>query len=177
MKEDEIYPLAKVEPLLDHSDKGTLEQKKRIILHITDGSTARSAINTFQASVRPKRKSAHFVIDRAPATVYQLLPISDKGWHATEANSDSVAIEHAGKLTTELTPDQIEQSAHLIIWLCKRLNISLTRACIRTHYEASSTARRQHHMCMPSEWADKIVNRAIQLEQKTEKRTRRINND
>jgi hypothetical protein len=58
------YPQGKLDLLpLDHSVEGTLP-RNLIVLHITAGPTALSAINTFKASVAPNRVSVHFGIDR-----------------------------------------------------------------------------------------------------------------
>ncbi len=88
-----LYPGARWTPLVDHSLPGHLAWKDMIILHITQGPTAAGAIETFRASIHPHRVSAHFVIDRDDvATVYQLLDVSDVAWHASQANSRSVAV-------------------------------------------------------------------------------------
>lgn len=159
-----LYPEAVWEPLIGHSETGTLKQRKRIVLHETESSSARSAIWTFKKSLEPHRKSCHFVIDRnADATVYQLLDPADTGWHASDANNDSVGIEHAAMLSPaamHMTDAQYGSSAKLVAWLCKILSIPLDREHVQTHHEASSVARQQHHICMPGDWADRIVEMA-----------------
>lgn len=132
-----IYPGAKWRPLLDHSAPGTLAQRNTIVLHITAGSSAQSAIDTFAASKAPHRVSCHFVIDR-DGSVSQLVSISDTAWHASQANSHSVGIEHAaipGKLP--VTEAQYAASAALVAWLCGQMKIPIDRAHIRSHQEAS----------------------------------------
>lgn len=96
-----------------------------------------SAIWTFEGSKAPNRVSAHFVIDR-DGTVYQLLDLSDTGWHASQVNAQSIGIEHAAISDTLLaTPLQYKASAKLIAWLCEQLSIPCDRDHIKTHYEAS----------------------------------------
>jgi len=131
------YPGAKLHLLKDHSAPGTLKQRNMIVLHITEGSSAASAIATFEQSVHPHRVSAHFVIDRN-GTVYQLVDLNDTAWHASQVNSRSVGIEHAA--TAEglpATEAQYEASAKLVAWLADTLLIPLSRGFVRTHNEAS----------------------------------------
>ena len=140
-----MYPNAVQKILTGHSAPGSIADKNTIVLHITEGPTAQSAINTFQASVAPHRVSAHFVIDR-DGTVYQLLPLSDIGWHASQCNTHSIGIEHAAISKTLLaTDDQYTASATLIVWLCKQLSLPIDRNHIRTHNEASP--RDGHVLC------------------------------
>ncbi len=153
-----LYPKAVSKPLLDHSVPGTLTQRKLLVMHITEGGTADGAIQTFKSSVAPHRVSAHFVIDR-DGTVYQLLPLSDTAWHASQVNSVSVGIEHVaisgGKLP--VTEAQYEASAALVGWLCGQLDIPCTRAFVKSHFEASP---KDGHVlcCQPTLDLDRVVN-------------------
>jgi N-acetyl-anhydromuramyl-L-alanine amidase AmpD len=132
-----FYPSATVERLLNHSQAGTLAQRNLVVLHITAGPTARSAINTFQASVAPHRVSAHFVVDR-DGTVFQLVPLEETAWHASSVNSRSIGIEHAAVPGTLMaTDEQYAASAKLVAWLCHTLNIPCDRTHVREHCEAS----------------------------------------
>ncbi len=156
-----IYPQAKFERLLNHSAPATLEQRDLIILHITSGPTARSAINTFQASKSPNRVSAHFVIDQ-DGTVFQLLPLEETGWHASAANSHSVGIEHAAVPRTETVPGvpitevQYGASAALVAWLCRTLNISCDKDHVMSHNQASP---KDGHVgcCAPTLDPDRVI--------------------
>lgn len=136
-EEPTLYPEAIWRPLFDHSAPGRLEQRDLIVLHITEGPTAEGAIATFEASVHPKRVSAHFVVDR-DGTIYQLLSISDTAWHASQVNSRSIGIEHAaiaGKLM--VTDAQYQESSKLIAWLCKQMLIPCDREHVQGHNECS----------------------------------------
>jgi N-acetyl-anhydromuramyl-L-alanine amidase AmpD len=140
-----FYPGAIQKPLGGHSTPGAIARRTLIVLHITDGPTAKGAIDTFKASAYPNRVSAHFVIDR-DGTVYQLLPLSNTAWHATAVNSISVGIEHAAIANTLLaTPEQYSASAALVAWLCQTLSIPCDRQHIKTHNEASP--RDGHVLC------------------------------
>ena len=130
------YPEAVVQLLKDHSAPGTLAQRNLIVLHITSGPTAYSAIQTFINSVHPNRVSAHFVIDR-DGTVYQLLSIEDTAWHASAVNSRSIGIEHAGSLALPCTDAQYAASAALISWCCNQIGVPCDREHVRTHNECS----------------------------------------
>jgi N-acetyl-anhydromuramyl-L-alanine amidase AmpD len=161
-----IYPKAAQAPLTDHSSPGVLAQRKRLVLHVTAGPSAQSAINTFRASKAPGRVSAHFVIDRDDdATVFQLLPCEDTAWHARAANQDSIGIEHAaipGNPQYAITEAQYEASAALVAWLCSTLNIPCDRIHVQGHNEASP---QDGHVgcCEPTLSVDRVVTMAQAL--------------
>lgn len=139
------YPYAVQHPLKNHSRSGLVADKNTIILHITGGSTAAGAIAWFEQSTGKAAVSAHFVIDR-DGTIFQLLPISDVAWHASQANSHSIGIEHAAVVEKQpCTPEQYAASATLLVWLCAQLGIPCDRNHIRTHNEASP--RDGHTLC------------------------------
>ena len=154
------YPSAVQWPLVGHSGTGLLADKKLIVLHITAGATAESAVETFKASVAPHRVSAHFVIEQDGA-VYQLLPVSDVAWHATECNRRSVGIEHVGIPGRLMcTEEQYAASALLVRWLCDALKIPCDRKHILTHNEASPADG--HVLCCTGALnPDRVVAQAI----------------
>lgn len=166
------YPKAKQIPLVDHSSPGVLKQKNTIVLHITQGSTAIGAIETFKSSKRKidggkGRVSAHFIVDR-DGTVYQLLPVSDTGFHASQANTCSVGIEHVAISKKLLcTEAQYVASSELVRWLCDGLGIAVDRAHVRTHNEASP---RDLHVecCTGALDPDKVVQMAASVAVKGE---------
>ncbi len=132
-----LYESATWMPLTGHSAPGNVANRKLIVLHITQGPTAASAIDTFKSSVAPHRVSAHFVIDR-DGTVYQLLDLNDTAWHASACNPTSVGIEHAAMVGTLMaTDDQYDASSKLVAWLCTRLNVPCDRDHVKTHNEVS----------------------------------------
>lgn len=152
-------PFAAQHLLANHYSLSELP-RNTVVLHITEGTTASSAISTFEASVSPNRVSAHFVIDR-DGLITQLVSIKDTAWHASQANGHSVGIEHvalsvSGAANLNLkyfaqiatghqksfeampaTPEQYAASAKLIAWLCGELGVPVDRAHVRTHNEAS----------------------------------------
>lgn len=162
------YPLAVQHILRDHYGIGSLEPRNTAVLHITEGTTASGAIATFEASVKPNRVSAHFVIDR-DGTVTQLVSLLNTAWHASQCNAHSVGIEHvalsaegAARLNQQYqariaagqqkafealpaTDLQYAASAKLLQWICEQLQIPVDRAHIRTHNEASP--RDGHTLC------------------------------
>lgn len=178
-----FYPYAQQRPLTDHSVSGRLLDRNSIVLHITEGTTANGAISTFASSVSPHRTSAHFVIDR-DGTVYQLLPISDTAWHASQCNAHSVGIEHVALsavgatglnqahaaaiangtqrpfLEMLATDSQYEASGKLVAWLCQQIDITCDRAHVRTHHEASPA---DHHdlCCTGALDPDRVVAAAL----------------
>jgi N-acetyl-anhydromuramyl-L-alanine amidase AmpD len=166
---DIIYPGSKWTPLVGHSGPGKLSDKRGIALHITEGSTADGAINSFRTSVKPHRKSAHFVIDRdEQATVYQLIGIQDIAWHAAKANPYTVGIEHVAASSASVvghlpvTDAQYQSSAKLILWLCNQLTIPCTRDFIKGHYELDQSSG--HVLCPTGALdMDRLVNLAADM--------------
>ena len=151
-----MYPKAKLDLLpLDHSAEG-VGTRNLIVLHITAGPSAQSAINTFKASVAPHRVSAHFCIDR-DGTVYQLVDTARTAWHASQVNSRSIGIEHAaipGKLA--LTDAQYAASAALVAWLCGELRIPCDSGHVMGHNQASP-ADGHVGCCEPTLSVDKVI--------------------
>lgn len=160
MPEPVLYPKAVWIPLLGHSATGTIAQRNLVVLHITAGSTAEGAIETFKASVKPNRVSAHFVVER-DGTVIQLLSISDTAWHASQANSRSIGVEHVAipeKLMA--TEAQYEASAELVSWLCGQMGIPIDREHVQGHHEASAVDG--HVLCCEGALsADRVVEMAL----------------
>jgi N-acetyl-anhydromuramyl-L-alanine amidase AmpD len=153
-----LYPKAIQKPLAGHSATGMLAQRNLIVLHITAGPSASSAMNTFAASKIPHRVSAHFVIDR-DGTVFQLLPLEDTAWHASAVNSRSVGIEHAAipdNPAHAVTEEQYLASAELVAWLCGVLKIPVDREHVRSHWEASP-ADGHVGCCAPTLDPDRVV--------------------
>ena len=61
-----------------------------VVMHFTDGPTARGAINRFLDQHDPQgRVSAHYIIDRN-GDIYQMVADDDKAWHAKAANPRSI---------------------------------------------------------------------------------------
>lgn len=97
-----LFPGALWQPLVGHSNPGTLEQKKMGVIHSAEGGTASGVFATFTGSRYPNRVSAHFCVDRAfrpdgsgLVDIFQFLPLTDIAWHASAVNSISIGIEHA----------------------------------------------------------------------------------
>ena len=171
------YPEAVQKPLVGHSQAGKLENKKLVILHITEGTTFDGAFQTFKSSATPYRVSAHFIIDR-DGTVYQLLPLEDTAWHARQVNTSSIAIEHVAlsangaiainkahgshMIFSPATFPQYVASAKLVKWLCDTLKIPLDRFHVRTHNEASPVDGHKE-CCTGGLDPDKVVNMAKEL--------------
>jgi N-acetyl-anhydromuramyl-L-alanine amidase AmpD len=157
-----LYPEAIWRPLADHSSVGLpLAERNMVVLHITEGLSAQSAIATFAASERPARVSAHFVIEQ-DGRIYQLVDLNQTAWHASAVNSRSIGIEHValskdgaawinrkiedaiktGKrkpyVAMLCTDAQYASSARLVKWLTSQMKgVQCTRDFVRTHNEAS----------------------------------------
>lgn len=157
-----VYPNAVWKPLTGHSEPGTVAQRNTVVLHITGGSTMEGAFQTFAKSEKPKRVSAHFIIDR-DGTIYQLLSISETAWHASSANAHSVGVEHVavpGKLMA--TEEQYAASALLVKWLCGQLGIPIDRNHVRDHNSVSP--QDLHVLCCKGALnPDRVVSLAVLL--------------
>ena len=118
----------------------------KIVLHITEGSTAAGAISWVESRENPTKASFHFVIDR-DGTITQGVDTNDCAWHASQCNSRSIGIEHValsakGAAALHVQPlmatdAQYAASATLVAWLCGQYGIPCDRQHIRTHNEAS----------------------------------------
>jgi N-acetyl-anhydromuramyl-L-alanine amidase AmpD len=140
---------------LDHSAEGTVA-RNLVVLHITAGPTAQSAINTFRTSVAPHRVSAHFCIDR-DGTVYQLVDTERTAWHASQVNSRSIGIEHAAiPGTLPVTEAQYAASAALVAWLCGELQIPCDSEHVMGHNQASP-ADGHVGCCEPTLSVEKVI--------------------
>lgn len=179
------YPKAILKNLIGYCYPGKLSQRNKVVLHITEGTTASGAFATFYNSVAPNRVSAHFVIDR-DGTVYQHLSIDDTAFHANSANTYSIGIEHVA-LTAKGAADlnkkyadkiaagtqspwhemlattaQYKSSAELVAWLCKLMKVPIDRSSVKTHYEVDQAS---HHVlcCAGALNPDRVVNLATAL--------------
>lgn len=150
------YPNAKLDLLpLDHSAEGTVA-RDLIVLHVTAGPSAQSAINTFKASVAPHRVSAHFCIDR-DGTVYQLVDTVRTAWHASQVNSRSIGVEHAAiPQSLPVTDAQYAASAALVAWLCGELLIPCDSDHVMGHNQASP-ADGHVGCCEPTLSVEKVI--------------------
>ena len=120
---------------------------QRIVIHITDGPTTRSAVNTFISPTA--RVSAHYLVGQ-DGEVVQFVAENDIAWHANGANGDSIGIEHVaiqrGGVTygstyfPEMFPTdvQYEASAALVSYLCDKYGIPADRAHVLGHAEADT---------------------------------------
>ncbi len=91
-----------------------------VVLHFTDGPSARSAINHFRQ--QSSQVSAHYIIDRN-GDIYQMVRDSDKAWHAKGANPRSIGIEHVALPDQGMSDDQEKSSVALIKWLIASYSI------------------------------------------------------
>jgi len=158
-----LYPKGIWRPLINHSAKGTLEQRNLAVLHITAGRSAISAIWTFAGSKAPNRVSAHFVIDQ-DGTVFQLMDIRETAWHASAVNERSIGIEHAAIPSTLMaSEEQYKASAELVAWLCAKMKIPCDRAHVVGHNEASP--KDGHTLCPEGALStDRVVSMASQIQ-------------
>ncbi len=135
---------------------------ERIVIHITGSSKANPARNTakyFQRGSPEKNKqtgetklrlvSAHYVVGQA-GEVVQCVYESDKAHHASNANSNSIGIEHSANKKQPPTQTQYEASANLVAHLVRKYNIPLDRTHILGHSEADR--KTTHTSCPNSVW-------------------------
>jgi hypothetical protein len=94
---------------------------KTIILHCTEGPTAKSAINEF-LNPGGRRVSAHYVVDRN-GDIYQMVADSEIANHCKGANQDSIGIEHVGLMAQELAGAQTTATVQLIAYLKEQYGV------------------------------------------------------
>ena len=124
----------------------------RIVMHWIVGNLA-SADATF---ANPKSQvSAHYGIEGR--SVHQYVKESDTAWHAMEANSRSIGIEHSAAPNRPAAPSTLETSAQLIAQIAKRYNLPLNRTTVIKHSEVVPT------QCPRTIPIDSIIKRANEL--------------
>ena len=115
-----------------NSRKGT--SINTVVVHYTT-DTLESAINTFKSG--SSKVSAHYIIDKN-GDIYQMVKDADRAWHAEQANSSSIGIEHVAKKGDQLTSAQEISSVQLIKWLMSEYGITLSN--IKAHKQFSKTS-------------------------------------
>lgn len=117
----------------------------RVIIHITEGPSMGSAINTFQNPA--SQVSAHYIVGQ-DGEVVQMVHDNDVAWHARGGNSDSIGIEHVGSTganpkfpRVDPTDAQYCASAALTRWLCDTYGIPKDETHIVGHAQAVQTSK------------------------------------
>ncbi|GAA0924598.1 N-acetylmuramoyl-L-alanine amidase [Nonomuraea longicatena] len=106
----------------------------KIIIHVAQGTYA-GTISWFQ-DVRAKT-SSHYVIRSSDGQITQMVREKDRAWHARNANTNSIGIEHEGYIDNAawFTDQMYRSSAALVRNIADRYNIPKTRANILGHVE------------------------------------------
>ncbi len=135
---------------------------ERIVIHITDGPSTASAVNTFTAA--GAQASSHYLVGQ-DGEVVQFVSEADTAWHARGGNRNSVGIEHVAikvggadyqrpNGTTQhfdaLAPTAIQysESAALVTYLCDKYGIAPSRTTIVGHNEVATN----HPQCPTGNW-------------------------
>ena len=154
------YPLARWVPA-DESNyrKGRKDDVSAIVIHITSGHPNALPVAQMWQQVSHK-SSAHFVIGQ-DGTVIQAIDTEDTAWHAHNANSSSVGIEHCAREPHEsgfpqgdpgLPPSLAlyQASAQLVAWLLKQYGLPCDRDHVKGHCEIDTITT--HTGCPNSVW-------------------------
>ena len=124
----------------------------RIVIHVTDAPTTSSTVNTFTNAAA--RVSAHYLVGQ-DGEVIQFVKENDVAWHASNANGDSIGIEHVAikrggvtytrrdgtPITYPAMPPSDAQycaSAALVVYLCDKYHIPADRVHILGHAEVDT---------------------------------------
>lgn len=131
-----------------HPDRFTVKTSRtieEIVLHITEGGTAKAEITARNALGGPKylqkgvwmAQAAHYIVGR-DGTIVQCVRHKDIAHHAGPANAWTIGIEHNTRsgTDTKLTAAQYLNSAALVVWLCRQFGFPPTRNHISGHSEA-----------------------------------------
>jgi N-acetyl-anhydromuramyl-L-alanine amidase AmpD len=123
-----------------------------ITIHCTDGHE--KAIPVAEMWQEPNHgSSAHFVIGQ-DGRVLQCVRLKDVAYHAHNANTTSVGIEHCARTPGELGPKdlglppskaQYAASARLVAWLCRAAGLPPDRTSVRGHAEVDT--KTSHQQC------------------------------
>lgn len=132
------------------SQGGSPRPIRRIVIHITDGSSPNigGVIGWFQDA--RAGVSAHYIVGR-DGDVVQMVRHNDVAYHAHSANADSIGIEHVAN-ARGLNPTEAQycSSAALVNWLCKQYSIPMDRHHILGHSEADAVTT--HRGCPNDVW-------------------------
>jgi hypothetical protein len=105
-----------------------------VVIHVTQGSYA-GTISWFQNP--SSGVSAHYVVRSSDGEVTQMVRDGDTAYHARNANSRALGIEHEGFVDNPswFTDSMYRSSAALTKWLCERHGLPKTRSVIVGHNE------------------------------------------
>lgn len=156
------YPNAKWMPA-DPSNyrKGRKANVSLVVIHITSGREHALPVAQMWQGANHK-SSAHFVIDQ-DGSVIQAIDTEDTAWHASNANSYAIGIEHCAREPGEFTrttgkPDPglpvsdaiYASSAKLTAWLLKQYGLPADRDHVKGHCEVDTVTT--HTGCPNSIW-------------------------
>jgi len=116
------YPAANFRgPVPNINPSGMVMPPRGVVLHIQQGSEEGTDawFHNPQAAV-----SAHFGAPKAGG-IDQWVLVGDKAWHAMAANSSFVGVEIEGNSGDELTGEQFDSIARLLVWLHTTYGIPL----------------------------------------------------
>lgn len=101
---------------------------RRIVLHYTTSGNDQSTISWFATPA--SRVSSHYLVGKT-GVIYQFVDDSNKAWHAYNANSDTIGIEHTARPGERLTSAQEKATIELIKFLLSEYK--LTKSSITAH--------------------------------------------
>jgi N-acetyl-anhydromuramyl-L-alanine amidase AmpD len=105
--------------VLDH---GPRPETRGVVIHVNDGyfEGTRSWFRSGSGGV-----GAHFEVGNSAEGVVQFLPLSQKAWHAVDANAFSIGVEHAGfgRRSEWEAGHMLELSANRVAWILHRYNL------------------------------------------------------
>jgi N-acetyl-anhydromuramyl-L-alanine amidase AmpD len=131
-------------------------QPKAIVIHVTTASTAQSTLAWFQNPA--SEVSAHYLVDKDGARIWQLVKEEDTAWHAgtylqqrldlnrtrpelnwvtpnVSTNLVTIGIEHVGLEHDPWSSGLYQSSAQLVAQIASRWHIPLDRAHVVGHRE------------------------------------------
>jgi N-acetylmuramoyl-L-alanine amidase len=119
-------PMAQWVPSPNHNPR----QPLLIVLHHTEQNSVEQSLHTLRTRNGGGPVSAHYLVGRDGA-LYQLVPDSERAWHAgagrwgtvTDVNSASIGIELDNNGDEPFAPEQIATLLRLLDDLCTRLRI------------------------------------------------------
>jgi N-acetyl-anhydromuramyl-L-alanine amidase AmpD len=139
--------------------KGRKAHVSLVVIHITSGHAHALPVAQMWQGTGHK-SSAHFVIDQ-DGSIIQAIDTEDTAWHASNANSYAVGIEHCAREPNEpafpkgdpglpVSDAIYASSAKLCAWLLKQYKLQPNRDHVKGHCEVDTVT--SHTGCPNSIW-------------------------
>ena len=120
--------------------KGWVTAPTNIALH-SSASTLAGLLETFTSPSSTRKVSAHYTVDGFTRTIYQHVSLSDRAWHAMDANEHTVGIEHIDNGAWGVHPEiTYDMSEWLLQEIAPELDLTIDDEVVGPHSRWVPTA-------------------------------------